>query len=223
VYTRGRPVQHGAEGFPDHTGPRHQERRRCRPAAAIALAALTAAITAALTAALTAFPASSTHTSGALTVLTSAARRPHRRATASAHPAATTWLLELECGHARASRVHPPCPSCWPHPRSPRSEIRPSHSLPRRAKAGRCYLPCRCRVSSRTRPPRPSCWPFGVYALELRKTTILSMVAFSTKVGHEPVAERQRVAMLQAASAAAREAATVVAWAAVASAGRWRG
>ena len=120
VYTRGRPVQHGAVGFPDHTGPRHQERQRCRPAAAIALAALTAAITAALTAALTAFPASSTHTSGALSVLTSAARRPHRRATASAHPAATTWLLELECGHARASRVHPPCPSCWPHPRSPR-------------------------------------------------------------------------------------------------------
>ena len=40
MYTRGRPVQHGAEGFPDHTGPRHQERRRCRPAAAIALAAL---------------------------------------------------------------------------------------------------------------------------------------------------------------------------------------
>jgi hypothetical protein len=62
-----------------------------------------------------------------------------------------------------------------------------------------------------------------VYALELRKTTILSMVAFSTKVGHEPVAERQRVAMLQAASAAAREVATVAAWAAVASAGRWRG
>ena len=52
---------------------------------------------------------------------------------------------------------------------------------------------------------------------------VLALVAFSTKVGHEPVAERQRVAMLQAASAAAREVATVAAWAAVASAGRWRG
>ena len=61
-------MQHGAEGFPDHTGPRHQERRRCRPAAAIALAALTAAITA--------FTAAS-HTSGALTVLH--LRRSHLR------------------------------------------------------------------------------------------------------------------------------------------------
>jgi hypothetical protein len=41
----------------------------------------------------------------------------------------------------------------------------------------------------------------GVYALELRNTNFLSLVAFSAKVEHEPVAERHRVAMLQELSA----------------------